>query len=290
MCIRDSLKTGANHSAGGNKSKAAKREMPLCSYGDACTRRDCIYRHPPRSKTRAEAPAAAAEAPVCMAFVAGCCTFGVGCFNKHPPAEEVASLKAHLANTLCHFGDQCTNGVCLHAHPGPTLREADDGNMYTRSEFSEYYGGLSEWVAAGPAPAAAPVRAPLEITPSVDLDAPVAVPEWQQWQDLDNVGVCSSHSFFALGGENVTAPAQEVGSFAAVARASAAAPTPVGIVREAEATALGTMKVPQHVWVDSVQRNPESFQVADPMERYVCLLYTSPSPRDRTRSRMPSSA
>ena len=25
-------------------------------------------------------------------------------------------------------------------------------------------------------------------------------------------------------------------------------------------------------------------------ERYICLLYTSPSPRDRTRSRMPSSA
>ena len=26
------------------------------------------------------------------------------------------------------------------------------------------------------------------------------------------------------------------------------------------------------------------------LRRYVCLLYTSPSPRDRTRSRMPSSA
>ena len=26
------------------------------------------------------------------------------------------------------------------------------------------------------------------------------------------------------------------------------------------------------------------------IERYTCLLYTSPSPRDRTRSRMPSSA
>ena len=25
-------------------------------------------------------------------------------------------------------------------------------------------------------------------------------------------------------------------------------------------------------------------------QRYICLLYTSPSPRDRTRSRMPSSA
>ena len=28
----------------------------------------------------------------------------------------------------------------------------------------------------------------------------------------------------------------------------------------------------------------------DPSEEYSCLLYTSPSPRDRTRSRMPSSA
>ena len=27
-----------------------------------------------------------------------------------------------------------------------------------------------------------------------------------------------------------------------------------------------------------------------PEQRYICLLYTSPSPRDRTRSRMPSSA
>ena len=29
---------------------------------------------------------------------------------------------------------------------------------------------------------------------------------------------------------------------------------------------------------------------ADAIESYNCLLYTSPSPRDRTRSRMPSSA
>ena len=27
-----------------------------------------------------------------------------------------------------------------------------------------------------------------------------------------------------------------------------------------------------------------------PSQRWICLLYTSPSPRDRTRSRMPSSA
>ena len=30
--------------------------------------------------------------------------------------------------------------------------------------------------------------------------------------------------------------------------------------------------------------------LTDPPPKYACLLYTSPSPRDRTRSRMPSSA
>ena len=35
------------------------------------------------------------------------------------------------------------------------------------------------------------------------------------------------------------------------------------------------------------ERTPYGFKRQDP---YACLLYTSPSPRDRTRSRMPSSA
>ena len=35
--------------------------------------------------------------------------------------------------------------------------------------------------------------------------------------------------------------------------------------------------------------NPIAREIAEEM-RYDCLLYTSPSPRDRTRSRMPSSA
>ena len=43
---------------------------------------------------------------------------------------------------------------------------------------------------------------------------------------------------------------------------------------------------------DLIARAPEVFSgdVLAEMEDDVCLLYTSPSPRDRTRSRMPSSA
>ena len=37
------------------------------------------------------------------------------------------------------------------------------------------------------------------------------------------------------------------------------------------------------LFVDRVAKSPDA-------EAFRCLLYTSPSPRDRTRSRMPSSA
>ena len=40
-----------------------------------------------------------------------------------------------------------------------------------------------------------------------------------------------------------------------------------------------------------VARGGVLFRIGDPfVNLYACLLYTSPSPRDRTRSRMPSSA
>ena len=53
-----------------------------------------------------------------------------------------------------------------------------------------------------------------------------------------------------------------------------------------------------HVWVNTTYINASNGTVkarklnlrGGPGENYSCLLYTSPSPRDRTRSRMPSSA
>ena len=44
-------------------------------------------------------------------------------------------------------------------------------------------------------------------------------------------------------------------------------------------------------FVDNMETSDLVQYVTDDMQRYMdCLLYTSPSPRDRTRSRMPSSA
>ena len=48
--------------------------------------------------------------------------------------------------------------------------------------------------------------------------------------------------------------------------------------------------------IDAMREDPDIFVIGEEVGRYggaygvTCLLYTSPSPRDRTRSRMPSSA
>ena len=51
----------------------------------------------------------------------------------------------------------------------------------------------------------------------------------------------------------------------------------------------GTFSVVPRMWGGITNAN-ELRAIADAADKYHCLLYTSPSPRDRTRSRMPSSA
>ena len=52
-----------------------------------------------------------------------------------------------------------------------------------------------------------------------------------------------------------------------------------------EASKLGVKRL--SVTGSSVKDSLEAFEIT---QRYPCLLYTSPSPRDRQKSRMPSSA
>ena len=66
-------------------------------------------------------------------------------------------------------------------------------------------------------------------------------------------------------------------------------PTEVEEARPAEKNTWKGMKK------DYLKDNPDAKTMDNttlkmPPKDYICLLYTSPSPRDRTRSRMPSSA
>ena len=105
----------ARRLAMGRSRKAASgaATMPLCQYGSACTRKDCIYRHPPRG-----APAGGAAKP-CLAFVAGSCAFGRNCAARHPSEEECCGIRLRLARTPCRFGAECRSAACLYKHPEP---------------------------------------------------------------------------------------------------------------------------------------------------------------------------
>mmetsp|Transcript_46762 Transcript_46762/g.122804 ORF Transcript_46762/g.122804 Transcript_46762/m.122804 type:complete len:456 (-) Transcript_46762:389-1756(-) len=117
--------TVAGHGAKGTK-------MPLCTYGAGCTRKGCIYRHPPKAK------AAADPEEVCKPFLAGACQFGARCRNFHPPSDEAESWRRKYAAIPCRFAEDCQNLNCLYWHPPLTpldsatagMSEALDGSLY----------------------------------------------------------------------------------------------------------------------------------------------------------------
>ena len=56
-------------------------------------------------------------------------------------------------------------------------------------------------------------------------------------------------------------------------------------------TLFKTSELMEDIWIDYIQKRAAVYkETADQMDRYPCLLYTSPSPRDTMSSRMPSSA
>eukprot|EP00927_Polykrikos_kofoidii_P008007 TRINITY_DN13314_c0_g1_i1.p1 TRINITY_DN13314_c0_g1~~TRINITY_DN13314_c0_g1_i1.p1 ORF type:complete len:954 (+),score=143.72 TRINITY_DN13314_c0_g1_i1:136-2997(+) len=105
------------------KSKAAKVQVPECRYGAACTRKDCVFRHPPK-KAAAQAPAKSDK--VCFAFVAGKCVFGRQCRDNHPDEDSCRTIRERYQKIDCQWGRDCRTDGCLYQHPsdeqvGPAL-------------------------------------------------------------------------------------------------------------------------------------------------------------------------
>ena len=98
------------------KKAHAKQQMPMCTYGLACTRKGCVYRHPPRTAAAAQKPSAESVEP-CKPFIAGICQFGSRCHNYHPPEDEVLRLREKYARMACKWGDKCRSEACLYSHP-----------------------------------------------------------------------------------------------------------------------------------------------------------------------------
>ncbi|CAJ1328398.1 unnamed protein product [Effrenium voratum] len=103
----------------------AKVQVPECRYGAACTRRDCVFKHPPKPKTVKNAAPEKSD-KVCFAFVAGKCAFGRQCHDKHPDEASCQTIKERYAKIDCQWGRNCRTEGCLYRHPsdepvGPAL-------------------------------------------------------------------------------------------------------------------------------------------------------------------------
>ena len=92
-------------------------DMPVCKYASACSRKDCVFRHPPAKKAPESDPQAA---EVCMPFLADMCAFGSDCHNKHPSPSECEKIRAGFLTKWCRFGSTCKTKGCLYRHPNPT--------------------------------------------------------------------------------------------------------------------------------------------------------------------------
>ncbi|CAE7400706.1 unnamed protein product [Symbiodinium natans] len=103
----------------------AKIQIPECRYGTACTRRDCVFKHPPKPAKSNAHPVEKSD-KVCFAFVAGKCAFGRQCHDKHPDEASCQSIKERYGKIDCQWGRGCRTDGCLYRHPsdepvGPAL-------------------------------------------------------------------------------------------------------------------------------------------------------------------------
>ena len=96
------------------RGKKGSSEMPMCDFGHACNRKDCVYRHPPK-----QVGAEDKSSSVCIAHLQGVCTFGPHCRNVHVGDEEAEKLWERFASTMCRYGSRCATKNCLYYHPPP---------------------------------------------------------------------------------------------------------------------------------------------------------------------------
>lgn len=104
------------------KNKVAKVEVPECRFGAACTRKGCVYRHPPKPARKEVTPGAEQSGQkkserVCFAFVAGRCAFGRYCYDRHPDAPSCQTIRDKYAQIACQWGKGCRTEGCLYSHP-----------------------------------------------------------------------------------------------------------------------------------------------------------------------------
>ena len=134
---------------------------------------------------------------------------------------------------------------------------------------------------------------PIVVTP---FDPSFAIDEASLRAEVDYLIAGGVHGLAtpAIASEGYKLTEQERARVASIVVATTAGRVPVVVSADGNGTevAVANARAAAAWGADALMVLPPMFVKpdADNLHRYYCLLYTSPSPRDRTRSRMPSSA
>jgi len=170
------------------KSKAAKAEVPECRFGIACTRKGCVYRHPPKSQRAAIAASTEKSDRVCFAFVAGRCAFGRQCHDRHPDPPSCQTIRDKYAKIDCQWGRNCRTEGCLYRHPsdevvGPPMPKAQFCQPVVMANGPLIRPGMQT---AGVLPASPPRTT--RQTPGGHSASSVGVPVWRAAEAVERSG------------------------------------------------------------------------------------------------------
>ena len=107
--------------------------MPVCKYGQACNRKDCVFRHPAKSAVAKfeESSESVNDQEVCLPYLASVCAFGERCFYHHPSPSEAEKIRKQLESKWCRFGASCKTNGCLFKHPPQGSCSSSDSSPHS---------------------------------------------------------------------------------------------------------------------------------------------------------------
>jgi len=245
--------------------KAKKgQQMPLCAYGAACTRKDCIYRHPNKTKAtkkKGQQIAVAKSEQVCLPYLAGACPYGKYCRDLHPEdPEEIERITATFRGRRCRFGADCRTPGCLYEHPElqclPVKAEVECSPPATPE--AHVSSSLTEWQAGPGAPLSASAQdfAPAAHAGLSGSSASAHLLRTPPPPLAHRIGV---------------AGAEEAMATMSLGATTTSAPMPPSLFpRQAQSHEARRLveQVPTALWTGEVSRDASAFSISDPIARF----------------------
>jgi len=272
------MKKAYTNTIHGNKgplaiNKSTKQRMPACSYGSACTRPGCVYRHPAKNNKTpsSKPPPPPVSTQVCKPFLSESCLYGNRCTNRHPSSEECKELCATFKQRKCMYNATCRSASCLFFHDRES--NADDAPGQAAKVLKLAF--QMESMATHQPP-------PKPLPPTFDawVAAGCETPDPMIWIDtVANSQRIPEDVYALLFNKRPAAPPSGWAAVAATPATTASLPTPSSASAKRQ---LPSLTIPSFIW--SLNKPPADAFHLPPPDRYAAVNANHALPLPSTKS------